>query len=114
MEQLVKQAGNYAAGQPVQPKGGTAAAALGDALTYLVRNSFNKLGYLSHLSANPQAEIKAVLSATDLDDLDFSLEAGQGNNQALDEVQGTVNLMTSANKQIVLEDMAETRFGRRP
>ncbi|MFZ1537743.1 MAG: hypothetical protein WAT23_10230, partial [Chromatiaceae bacterium] len=114
LEQLVKEAGYYAAGQPIQPKGGTAGAALGDALTYLVRNSFNKLGYLSHLSANPQAEIKAVLSATDVDDLGFSLEAGQGNSQALDEVQGYVNLMTSANRQIVLEDMAETRFGRRP
>ena len=114
LEQLVKEAGYYAAGQPVQPKGGTAAAALNDALTYLVRNSFNKLGYLSHLSANPQAEIKAVLSATDVDDLGFSLEAGQGNSQALDEVQGYVNLMASANKQVVLEDMVEARFGRRP
>ncbi len=114
LEQLIKEARYYAAGQPIQPKGGTAAAALGDALTYLVRNSFNKLGYLSHLSVNPQAEIKAVLSATDVDDLGFSLEAGQGNRQALDEVQGYVNLMASASKQVVLEDMVEVRFGRRP
>lgn len=114
LEQLVKEAHYYAAGQPIQPKGGTAAAALGDALTYLVRNSFNKLGYLGHLSANPQAEIKAVLGATDVDDLGFSLEAGQGNRQALDEVQGYVNLMASASKQVVLEDMVEVRFGRRP
>ncbi|MBP6807296.1 MAG: BREX system P-loop protein BrxC [Chromatiaceae bacterium] len=114
LEQLVKEAGYYAAGQPLQPKGGTASAALNDALTYLVRNSFNKLGYLSHLSANPQAEIKAVLSATDVDDLGFSLEVGQGNGQALDEVQGYTNLMANASKQVVLEDMVEARFGRRP
>jgi hypothetical protein len=44
----------------------------------LVRTTFNKLGY----PANPQAEIKAVLSAIVVDDLDFSLEAGQGNLQA--------------------------------
>ena len=114
LEQLVKEARYYAVGQPIQPKGGTAAVALGDALTYLVRNSFNKLGYLSHLSANPQAEIKAVLSATDVDDLGFSLEAAQGNNQALTEVQGYINLMTGASKQVILEDMVEARFGRRP
>ena len=59
-------------------------------------------------------EIKAVLGATDVDDLGFSLEAGQVNRQALDEVQGYVNLMASASKQVVLEDMVEARFGRRP
>lgn len=87
---------------------------MAEALTYLVRNSFNKLGYLTQLSANPQAEIKAVLSATDVDDLGFSLEAGQGNSQALDEVLDYINLMASANKQVILEDTVEARFGRRP
>ena len=114
LEQLCKEASYYAAGQPLQPKSGTAAAALGEALNYLIRNSFNKLGYLTHLSANPHAEIKAVLSATDVDDLGFSLQAGQGNPQALDEVQSYVNLMAAANRQVVLQDMVEDRFGRRP
>ena len=108
------EAGYYAAGQPLQPKGGTAATAVTDALNYLIRNSFNKLGYLAHLSANPQAEIKAVLGATDVDDLGFSLEAGQGNQQALEEFLSYVNLMASANRQMILEDLVETRFGRRP
>ncbi|MCP5407916.1 MAG: BREX system P-loop protein BrxC [Chromatiaceae bacterium] len=114
LEQLCREANYYAAGQPFQPKSGSAAAALGEALNYLVRNSFNKLGYLTRLSANPQAELKAVLSATDVDDLGFSLEAGQGNQQAVIEVQDYVNLMTSANRQVLLQDMVEDRFGRRP
>lgn len=114
LEQLCKEAAYYACGQPVQPKGGNAAAAVAEALSYLVRNSFNKLGYLTHLSANPQAEIKTVLSATDVDDLGFSLDAGQGNQQALAEVQSHVNLMASTHKPVVLEDMVEARFGRRP
>ncbi|MBK8638067.1 MAG: BREX system P-loop protein BrxC [Chromatiaceae bacterium] len=114
LERLCREAGYYAAGQPLQPKGGTAATAVTDALNYLIRNSFNKLGYLAHLSANPQAEIKAVLGATDVDDLGFSLEAGQGNQQALEELLSYVNLMASANRQMVLEDLVETRFGRRP
>lgn len=114
LEQLCREAGYYAAGQPLQPKSGSAAAALGEALNYLVRNSFNKLGYLTQLSANPQAELKAVLSATDVDDLGFSLEAGQGNQQAVTEVQEYVNLMTGASRQVLLQDMVEDRFGRRP
>ena len=114
LEQLCKEAGYYAAGQPVQLKSGTAAAALGEALNYLVRNSFNKLGYLTQLAANPQAEIKAVLSTTDVDDLGFSLEAGQGNQQAISEVQDFINLMDGANRQVILQDMVDDRFGRRP
>ncbi len=114
LERLGKEARYYAAGQPVQPKGGTAAAAVAESLNYLVRNSFNKLGYLTQLSANPQAEVKAVLSATDVDDLGFSLEAGQGNQQALDEVQSYVNLAASASRQVILQDMVDERFGRRP
>ena len=114
LERLCKEATCYAAGQPVRPKGGTAATVLTEALNYLIRNSFNKLGYLSHLSANPQAEIKAVLSSTDVDDLGFSLAAGQGNQQALAEVEGHVNLMAGANRQVILQDLVDERFGRRP
>ena len=55
-----------------------------------------------------------MLGATDVDDLGFSLEAGQGNSQALDEVQNHINLMAGNNKQVILEDMVEARFGRRP
>ena len=114
LEQLVKEAGYYAVGQPLPQKSGSATTALTEALNYLIRNSFNKLGYLTHLSANPQAEIKAVLSATDVDDLGLSLEAGQGNLQSLAEVQTYVDLMASTSKQVVLEDLVQSKFGRRP
>jgi hypothetical protein len=114
LEQLCKEAACHAAGQPLETKAATAATAVADGLNYLVRNTFNKLGYLTHLSANPQAEIKAVLSATDVDDLGFSLEAGQGNLQAINEVVQHIELAASANRQIVLEDLVQERFGRRP
>ncbi len=114
LEGLCREARVYAAGQPVRPKGGTAAAALADALSYLIRNSFNKLGYLAKLSANPQAEIKAVLAAGDVEDLGFSLDAGQGNPQAIAEVQSYLDLMTGASRQVVLDDLVDARFGRRP
>jgi hypothetical protein len=114
LEQLIKEARFYAAGQPVEQKSGSAPAALGEALNYLIRNSFNKLGYLTHLSANPQAEIKAVLNASDVDDLGLSLEDDQSNRQGLEEVQGYVNLMAGTSHKVVLHDVVEERFGRRP
>jgi hypothetical protein len=113
LERLCREAALYAVGQPVHSKAGAATGVVAEGLDYLVRNSFNKLGYLTHLSANPQAEIKAVLSATDVDDLGFSLEAGQGNQQALSEVSGYLQLMVGANIRVIMEDMVD-RFGRRP
>ncbi|MCF8005228.1 MAG: BREX system P-loop protein BrxC, partial [Chromatiaceae bacterium] len=114
LDQHCQEAAIYAAGQPVPTKASSAAQVVADGLNYLVRNSFNKLGYLSHLSANPQAEIKAVLSASDVDDLGFSLEAGQGNQRAIQELTQTIELMASANHAIVLEPLVQERFGRRP
>jgi len=114
LEQRCKESACCAAGQPLQTKAATAANAVADGLNYLVRNTFNKLGYLTQLSANPQAEIKAVLSATDVDDLGFSLEAGQGNLQAINEVVQHIELAAGANRQSVLEDLVQERFGRRP
>lgn len=114
LDQHCQEAAIYAAGQPVPTKASSAAQVVADGLNYLVRNSFNKLGYLSHLSANPQAEIKAVLSASDVDDLGFSLEAGQGNQQAIQELTQTIELMASANHAIILETLVQERFGRRP
>jgi hypothetical protein len=114
LEQLCREAALYAVGQPVHSKAGAAAGVVAEGLDYLVCNSFNKLGYLTHLSTNPQAEIKAVLSTTDVDDLGFSLEAGQGNLQAINELAQHIDLMAGANRQILLEDLVQERFGRRP
>ncbi|WP_177417917.1 BREX system P-loop protein BrxC [endosymbiont of Lamellibrachia barhami] len=114
LERLLKEGSFYAAGQSVQPKSSSGKAALDEAVSYLVRNTFNKLGYLKHLSSNIQAEIKAVLSATDVDDLRFDLEASQSNEQALNEVLTIVTLLAAHNRQIILHELVEERFGRIP
>jgi hypothetical protein len=114
LQQRCAEAALYAAGQPVATRATAAAAVIADGLNYLVRNSFTKLGYLEHLSANPQAEIKAVLSATDVDDLGFSLDAGQGNLQAINEVAQTVALMAAQNRPMTVDDLVQARFGRLP
>jgi hypothetical protein len=118
LDQLCAEASLYAAGQPLKPKAagrsGSAPQVIAEGLNYLVRNSFTKLGYLSHLAANPQAEIKAVLSASDVDDLGFSLDAGQGNQAAITDLSQTIDLMSDAHHSVVLETLVRERYGRRP
>ena len=76
--ELFSEAEYFAAGQAFTPKSSSAIPALGQAVEYLIKNTFSKLGMIEHQSANPRAEINAVLAATDVDDLGFDLEAGQG------------------------------------
>lgn len=112
LERLMAEAELFAAGQAIKTKADKAYGAMEQALNYLVRNSFSKLGYLKHLSENPQAEVRAVLRSSDVADL--KLEEEEGNKQALDEVRNVVDLMSGQNRQIVLHDLVEDRFGRRP
>jgi len=113
IERLMKEAKYYAAGQARPAPSGSAGAAIEDALGYLVKNTFPKLGYLKHTVANPQAEIRAVLSAPADDRLDLE-ESGIANDEALKEVLNYIALKSSQNHRIVLYDLVEDRFGRRP
>ena len=112
--ELLSEAEYYAAGQSFTPKSGSATQAMGQAVEYLISNSFSKLSLIEHLSSNPQAEINAVLAATDIDDLGFDLEAGQGNQKAVTDVLGYIQLMQSKSQQVVLHNMVDERYARRP
>ncbi len=115
VREMLKDAEYYAAGNTVPVKGGASDMAIRQSLDYLIRNTFTKLGYLKHVCQDPQAEIKAVLIAPDTADqkLDLS-DSAAGNPQALREVLDFVVLMDSANKKVILHDLVEVRYGRRP
>jgi len=104
----------YAAGQPLKLKASTSLAALDESLAYLVKNTFNKMGYLKRLSQEPLKEIQAVLRSNDIAQQTLILETDEGNKQAIDEVRNYVGLMSSNNKQIVLQDMIDKRYSLRP
>ncbi len=112
--ELFSNADYYVAGQSINPRRSTAVTAMTEAVEYLVKNTFTKLGYIKHQSSNVRAEINAVLSATDVDELGFELEAGQGNQQAVDDVLQYIDLMQSKNLQVVLHNMVDERYGRIP
>ena len=113
IERLMKEAGYYVAGQARPAPSGSVRAAVDDALGYLVKNTFSKLGYLKHTVSNPQAEIRAVLNAPPNNGLDLG-DNEQANKGALNEVASFVSLKNSQNHRVVLYDLVEDRFGRRP
>ena len=85
-----------------------------EALDYLVRNTFTKLSYLKKISSDPQAEIRAILTAPDTADQRLNLSGNDGNGQALKEVLDYVRLMESRDQRVVLNDLVESKFGKRP
>jgi hypothetical protein len=112
VERLMAEAKYYAAGQVRATPGGSAQAAVDAALAYLVQNTFPKLGYLKHTSKDAQKEIRAVLAAP-LDE-GLGLEGGTTNAEALKELLTYVSLMESKSHKVVLYELVEDRFGRRP
>jgi len=88
---LMKEADFFAAGQVIRPKGGSGDAAIREALDYLIRNTFTKLGLLKHICQDPINEIRAVLAAPDTADQKLPLD-GEGNAEALKEVLNFIRL----------------------
>ncbi|KAB2678311.1 BREX system P-loop protein BrxC [Brucella tritici] len=113
IERLMKEAKYYSAGQALPGTSGSVGAAVDDALKYLVKNTYPKLAYIKNPVSNPQAEIRAVLAAPVQDGL--GLESGSiANADALKEVVNYVALMGAKSHRVVLFDLVEDRFGRRP
>ena len=113
LEKLLQSAVAFTAGHQPDLKASTARGIVDEALHDLVRNSFGKLAYIEHLTGDPQAEIKALLD----DPSTLALDLGEGeqvNPKALKEVQQYVELAGAANRQIILHDLANTHFARRP
>jgi hypothetical protein len=112
VDRLMMEAKFYAAGQSRKQPTGSVSAGVDESLSYLIQNTFPKLGYLKHPSSDPQREIRAVLAAPP--DEGLGLEGGETNSEALKEVINTVSLMASKNHKVVLYDLVSDRFGRRP
>jgi hypothetical protein len=104
----------FAAGKAVNSKGEKPSVRLENALTYLVKNTFPKLGYLQHLAAEPQKEVRAVLLAPDTQEPTLGLDGKQANATALKEVADFVRLMGDANRRVILNDLAQDKFSKRP
>jgi hypothetical protein len=114
VSEMLKNAQFFAAGQEVNPKRGSADTLIRESLDYLVRNTFTKLGYLKVITTDPQAEIRAVLTAPDTAAQVLDLNGEDGNAAALKDVLEYVRLSDTQNRRVILHDLIEGRFGKRP
>ncbi|MGC4033256.1 MAG: BREX system P-loop protein BrxC [Tepidisphaeraceae bacterium] len=113
LSDLLASARYYVAGQVLAPKSGGASGALDEALEYLVKNTFTKMGLIKRLHTEPLKEIQAVLRTNDIGQLQLGLNAPDSNSGALADLRQYVELAGKTSKQIVLFDMIEGRFASR-
>jgi hypothetical protein len=100
----------YAMGQPVQFKAVSPEKVLDELLNYLITNTYSKLPYLKVRQADPQAEIRAVLSADDLGQSALSLNGEDGNALAVKEMRDYLHLAASQNR-VLLSDVVDRFAG---
>lgn len=113
VDRLLREAEVYVAGNKLETKASSAPMLAEEALDYLVRNTFSKLGYIQHLSSDPQKEIQALLATPLTPGLGLE-STGEANPRALKEVSQHIELLASQSRRIVLHDLAESHYGRRP
>lgn len=111
---MLSEADTYATGQPLKLKATSPLAALDEALEYLVKNTFTRMGYLKHLNPDPAREIQAILRANDIGQQTLALDPEEGNKQAIEDLRNYLGLMASQNRPVVLHDMIEKRYAIRP
>jgi hypothetical protein len=110
LEEACLKADWFIMGQQREMSGKSAYTMVQDALTYLIKNVFNKLTYLLGFHKDPQNQIRETLVQTDIQS-DFSLDIDK--NLALKEVKNRIELMDQQKQKIVLSQLTET-FEKKP
>lgn len=113
VDAMLLEADFFACGQSYQVKANNSRGAVAEAMSYLVGNTYSKLGFLKVVHDEPQKEITALLRSNDIGQQALQIAAGDANDQALKEVRQYVDLATSNNQKILL-DILVNRFTGRP
>jgi hypothetical protein len=113
LETMVSEADFFSYGKTLQIKSGTARAAVLESISYLLENIFTKLSYLKVFKDEPLKEILAVLRSNDIGQYSLKVTGGDANELAVNEIKQFIDLSTSSNQKIVLNELVE-RFARRP
>jgi len=100
----------FALGQPVQIKASSPSTVLDELLNYLITNTYSKLPYLKMRQSDPQAEIRAVLSADDLGQHALGLDVEAGNPLAITEMRDYLQLAASQSR-VLLSDVVDRFTG---
>ncbi len=114
LKSMLATASYFASGQKLDISRSDPKVALVDALEYLIKNAYPKMGYIKHLQANPKPEIQSTLRANDVEKVGLLLEKPEANTEALDDLREYVRLCALTSKQIVLHELINKRYGNRP
>ena len=107
---LIAEGDFFALGQSVQIKASGPDKVLDDLLNYLITNTYSKLPYLKVRQADPQAEIKAVLTADSVGNHSLELGGEEGNALAIKELRDYLHLAASQTR-VLLSDVVDRFAG---
>ena len=110
LSNLIAEGEFFAMGQSVAIKAGSPDKVLDDLLNYLITNTYSKLPYLKVRQDDPQAEIRAVLTADSVTAPGLGLGGEEGNALAIKEVRDYLNLAASQNR-VLLSDVVDRFAG---
>ena len=112
--EMLADASYFVAGQRLEIAASAPQAALGEAMEYLIQNTFNKMGYLKRLRDDPLREIQAVLRNNDIGQHNLDMGMPENNPQATEDLRSHIELCTKTSRQIVLFNMITERYANRP
>jgi hypothetical protein len=110
LSNLIAEGEFFAMGQSVAIKAVSPDKVLDDLLNYLITNTYSKLPYLKVRQDDPQAEIRAVLTADSVTAPGLGLGGEEGNALAIKEVRDYLNLAASQNR-VLLSDVVDRFTG---
>ena len=110
---MLTAASYFVAGQRLEVATAAPQAALGEAMEYLIQNTFNKMGYLKTLRDDPLREVQAVLRSNDVGQYDLG-DMPEINPLATEDLRSYIELCTKTSRQIVLFDLITGRYANRP
>ncbi len=117
MEKLVMDADFYAMGQTLDIKSSSSRVApracIEESLDYIVKNLYNKFGYLKTLHDDPAREIRAVLLSSDVGQHELEKGLSEVNTEAVREVREYIRLQVARNHPVLLNELVD-HFGRKP
>ena len=114
LDDLLTDAEYFVAGQLLKLKASAPMALLNEAMEYLIKNTFSKMSYLKHLSAEPLKEVQAILRSNDIAKENLLFEKGENNPEAIEDLRNYLQLCSMKSQQVVLHDMLEKRYLLRP
>lgn len=113
VEEMLLDAESYALGQHLQLSSSSPTTKLDEACRYLLENTYTKLSYLQVYQQDAWRELNAVLTVDDMAQLGLSLNGGQTNPKALQEVEQYIALRATGTERILVSDVVD-RFAKRP